>query len=50
MWGNNLLNWISLYLLNRLGNPNFSINDVKSVNEILEMMKILRKSKGWEIK
>ena len=25
MWGNNQLNWISIYLLNKLGNPNLSI-------------------------
>ena len=37
MWGNNQLNWISLYLLNELGNPNLTINDIESINEILEI-------------
>ena len=37
MWGNNQLNWISLYLLNKLGNPNLIIDDIESINEILEI-------------
>lgn len=37
MWGNIQLNWISLHLLNKLGNNNLSIMDIKSVNEILEI-------------
>ena len=37
MWRNNQLNWISLYLLNKLRNPNLSINDIKSVKKILEI-------------
>ena len=37
MWGNNQLNWISLYLLNKLGNPNLTIDDIESINEILEI-------------
>ena len=34
---NNQLNWISLYLLNKLGNPNLFINDIEKVNKILEI-------------
>ena len=37
MWGNNQLNQISLHLLNKLGNPNLTINDIENINEILEI-------------
>ena len=37
MWGNIQLNLISLHLLNKLGNNNLSVMDIKSVNEILEI-------------
>ena len=37
MQENNQLNWISLYLLNKLGNPNLFINDIEKENEILEI-------------
>ena len=40
MWGNNQLNWISLYLLNKLGNPNLTIDDIESINKILEIKSI----------
>ena len=36
MRGNNRLNWISLFLLNKLGNPYLTIS-VESVNEIIEI-------------
>ena len=35
MWRNNQLNWMLLYLLNKLENLNFSINDIEMVNKIL---------------
>ena len=37
MWRNNQLNWMSLYLLNKLENLNLSINDIEMVNKILEI-------------
>ena len=37
IWRNNQLNWISPYLFNKLRNPNLSINDIESVNKILEI-------------
>ena len=37
MQENNQLNWISLYLLNKLGNPNLFINDIEKVNKMLEI-------------
>ena len=37
MWRNNKLNWMSQYLLNKLRNPNVSINGIEGVNKILEI-------------
>ena len=37
MWANNQLNWTSLYLLNKLRNPNLSINYIESANKMLEI-------------
>ena len=37
MQGSNKLNQISLYLLNKLGNPNLTINDIENAYEILEI-------------
>ena len=37
MRGNNQLNWIFLYLLNKLGNPNLTINDIENPYEILDI-------------
>ena len=35
--GNIQLNWISIYLLNRLENPNLFVNDIENANKILEI-------------
>lgn len=34
---------MSLYLLNKLENPNLSINDIESVNKILELIISMKK-------
>ena len=34
---NNQLNWILLYLLNKLGNPNLFINDIEKAIKMLEI-------------
>ena len=39
MWGNNWLNQIFQYLLNKLANSNLSINDIENANEIPEIKK-----------
>ena len=38
MWGNNQLNWISLYLLNKLGNPSLSVNDIESTKKYYKLI------------